>query len=111
MPRSLSRDEQGDSTALDQLISDAQRPQSLAADMSQADKPAALSESVVPDVATSTPAKPETAEAKSTEKKDTDKKVSKATRLVYSDNEVSPEEKMAALPRYAFNPRQQAAQS
>ena len=32
-------------------------------------------------------------------KKDKDK--SKASRLVYADNEVSPEEKMAALPRYA----------
>jgi hypothetical protein len=33
-------------------------------------------------------------------KKDKDKDI----RLVYSDNEVSPEEKMASLPRYAFNP-------
>jgi len=28
----------------------------------------------------------------------------KETRLVYSDNETSPEEKRARLPRYAFNP-------
>lgn len=28
----------------------------------------------------------------------------KNTKLVYSDNEVSPEEKMAKLPRYAFSP-------
>ena len=34
-------------------------------------------------------------------KKDKDK--SKASRLVYADNEVSPEEKMANLPRYAVN--------
>ena len=34
-------------------------------------------------------------------KKDKDKDV----RLVYSDNDVSPEEKMARLPRYAFDPR------
>ncbi|RMZ89581.1 hypothetical protein DV736_g3196, partial [Chaetothyriales sp. CBS 134916] len=32
-----------------------------------------------------------------------DKEKAKATRLVYSDNETSPEEKMATLPRYAFN--------
>lgn len=33
-------------------------------------------------------------------KKDKDK----ATKLMYSDNEVSPEEKMAKMPRYAFAP-------
>ncbi|RMZ84694.1 hypothetical protein DV737_g963, partial [Chaetothyriales sp. CBS 132003] len=32
-----------------------------------------------------------------------DKEKAKATRLVYSDNETSPEEKMATLPRYAFD--------
>lgn len=36
-----------------------------------------------------------------TGKKDKDK--SKASRLVYADNEVSPEEKMASLSRYAVN--------
>lgn len=35
-------------------------------------------------------------------KKEKDK--AKPTRLVYSDNEISPEEKMARLPRYAFVP-------
>lgn len=35
-------------------------------------------------------------------KKEKDK--DKATKLVYSDNEISPEEKMAKLPRYAFVP-------
>ena len=34
-------------------------------------------------------------------KKDKDKDV----RLVYSDNDVSPEEKLAKLPRYAFDPK------
>lgn len=29
----------------------------------------------------------------------------KNTRLVYSDNDISPEEKMAQLPRYAFTPK------
>lgn len=35
-------------------------------------------------------------------KKEKDKE--KATKLIYPDNEVSPEEKMASLPRYAFAP-------
>ena len=39
-------------------------------------------------------------EDKKASKKDKDKN----TKLVYSDNEVSPEEKMAQLPRYAFDP-------
>lgn len=32
------------------------------------------------------------------------KEKDKNSRLVYSDNEISPEEKMARLPRYAFTP-------
>ena len=32
------------------------------------------------------------------------KEKDKSTRLVYSDNEISPEEKMAQMPRYAFAP-------
>lgn len=36
--------------------------------------------------------------------KKTKKESSKNIKLVYSDNNVSPEEKMARLPRYAFNP-------
>ncbi|KAE8339830.1 hypothetical protein BDV24DRAFT_71010 [Aspergillus arachidicola] len=39
-----------------------------------------------------------------TEEKPTKKDKSKQSRLVYSDNETSPEEKMAKLPRYAFVP-------
>lgn len=42
--------------------------------------------------------KPETAEKKAKKEKD------KNTKMVYSDNEVSPEEKMAKMPRYAFVP-------
>ncbi|KAL4871630.1 hypothetical protein BDV12DRAFT_25292 [Aspergillus spectabilis] len=50
--------------------------------------------------AVTAPPKPtETIEEKSSKK---DK--SKQSRLVYSDNETSPEEKMASLPRYAFVP-------
>ena len=48
------------------------------------------------------PAKEDVSEDK-TVKKDKDKDKSKATRLVYSDNDISPEEKMAMLPRYAFD--------
>lgn len=42
--------------------------------------------------------KPEAAEKKAKKEKD------KNTKMVYSDNEVSPEEKMAKMPRYAFVP-------
>ena len=46
-------------------------------------------------------------EAKAEEQQDEKKpkkEKEKTTKLVYSDNEVSPEEKMAQLPRYAFVP-------
>lgn len=42
--------------------------------------------------------------AEATEEKPAKKDKSKQARLVYSDNEFSPEEKMAGLPRYAFVP-------
>lgn len=45
--------------------------------------------------------------AEATEEKPTKKDKSKQVRLVYSDNEFSPEEKMAGLPRYAFVPNRQ----
>lgn len=38
------------------------------------------------------------------EEKKSKKEKDKNTKLVYSDNDVSPEEKMAQLPRYAFAP-------
>lgn len=38
------------------------------------------------------------------EKKSSKKDKDKNTKLIYSDNDVSPEEKMAQLPRYAFVP-------
>jgi hypothetical protein len=47
-------------------------------------------------------APPTTEEA--TEEKPAKKEKSKAARMVYSDSETSPEEKMARLPRYAFVP-------
>ena len=45
---------------------------------------------------------PSKADDEVTIKKEKDK--DKTVRLVYSDNEISPEEKMARLPRYAFTP-------
>ena len=45
-------------------------------------------------------AEAQTVERKTTKNKEKDKPV----KLVYSDNEMSPEEKMAKLPRYAFVP-------
>ncbi|KAK4947333.1 hypothetical protein LTR10_013701 [Elasticomyces elasticus] len=39
-------------------------------------------------------------------KKDKEKEKPKSTRLVYSDNETSPEEKMAMMAKYAFTPAQ-----
>lgn len=46
--------------------------------------------------------KPEGAAEEKLSKKEKEK--AKATKLVFSDNETSPEEKMAKLPRYAFVP-------
>jgi hypothetical protein len=50
-------------------------------------------------------AKAKTAEQPAEKKIKKEKEKDKATKLVYSDNEVSPEEKMARLPRYAFAPK------
>lgn len=50
--------------------------------------------------ATATP-QPDVAKAEPAEKKS---KKDKPTKMVYSDNEISPEEKMALMPRYAFIP-------
>ncbi len=43
-------------------------------------------------------------EAPKTEEKKAKKEKDKNMKLVYSDNDVSPEEKMAQMPRYAFAP-------
>ncbi|KIW18362.1 hypothetical protein PV08_02650 [Exophiala spinifera] len=55
--------------------------------------------------AAATPVKEEANEEK-TAKKDKEKEKPKSTRLVYSDNDTSPEEKMAMLAKYAFTPAQ-----
>lgn len=102
MPRSLSNEATA-ASSIDDLISSASK---------QADANAAAN---VPKAATPKPttpvppaAKDEPADDKAA-KKDKDK-AAKATRLVYSDNEISPEEKMAAMPKYAFMPSQKTVQ-
>ncbi|KAL8726573.1 MAG: hypothetical protein Q9181_005989 [Wetmoreana brouardii] len=72
-------------TSLDDLVSGAARDAEKAASVGPGVKPAT---------------KPEEAAEDKKGKKDKDKNM----KLVYSDNEVSPEEKMAHLPRYAFAP-------
>ena len=57
--------------------------------------------SLVPSAETKAEAKSEDAPVEKKSKKDKEKE----TRMVYTDNETSPEEKMARLSRYAFNPR------
>ena len=98
MPRGLSNDAPGVSS-LDDLISTASK---------QADEHAARANTATPKPATPQTApliKDEGAEEKATKKdKDSKEKTVKPTRLVYSDNEISPEEKMAAMPKYAFTP-------
>ncbi|PLN84449.1 hypothetical protein BDW42DRAFT_162547 [Aspergillus taichungensis] len=77
-------------TSVDDLISGAAR----AAD--QAAAPAATPASAP------APSKPE-----ATDEKTTKKDKAKQTRLVYADNETSPEEKMARLSRYAYVPQEE----
>jgi len=102
MPRSLSQDATA-AASIDDLISSASK---------QADANAAAH---IPTEATANPTTPvppavkdEPSEDKAA-KKDKEK-ASKTTRLVYSDNEISPEEKMASLPKYAFTPSQKTIQ-
>ena len=71
-------------TSLDDLLSGAAK---------DADKAQAITHSML-DVKTDEPQE----ERKGKKEKD------KNTKLVYSDNDISPEEKMAQLPRYAFAP-------
>lgn len=83
-------------TSVDDLISGAAR----AAD--QAAAPATAT-------ATSTATTPASAPSKAepTDEKTTKKDKAKQTRLVYADNETSPEEKMARLSRYAYVPQEE----
>ena len=65
--------------------------------------PAAVTKAeIIPEQASTPVAKKSTAEDSKDAKKD-GKDKAKPTRLVYSDNDTSPEEKMALMPRYAFS--------
>jgi hypothetical protein len=85
--------ESANAASLDDLISGASR-EAEAAQSGQRD-PAPTSQTV------------EVATEEKAPKKEKDK--NKASKLVYSDNDVSPEEKMARMPRYAFTPEKKAA--
>jgi len=101
MPRGFANEAPG-ASSLDDLILGASK---------QADEQAARANTITPKPATPVVPKEETAEEKSTKKdKDGKEKAAKPTRLVYSDNEISPEEKMAAMPKYAFNTMQKTVQ-
>jgi hypothetical protein len=64
-----------------------------------------LSSTATPAEATPTPAPEAAQNAEVPEKKS---KKDKPMKMVYSDNDVSPEEKMALMPRYAFVPEGKA---
>lgn len=98
-----SSGEAAGASSLEDLISSASK---------QADEVAARAQTLTPDPTLPKPvqaAKEEPADTKITKKeKDGKDKAAKPSRLVYSDNEISPEEKMAALDRYKFTPTQGA---
>lgn len=106
MPRGLSAEAQG-ASSLDDLISDASK---------QADVNAVRAKTATPKPATPQPtavvAKEEAGEEKVTKKdKEGKEKTTKPTRMVYTDNETSPEEKMALMPKYAFTHPRKAVQA
>jgi hypothetical protein len=89
----LVSQESVNATSLDDLISGASR-EAEATQTAQSD-PAPAPQSV------------EVASEEKGPKKEKDK--NKTSKLVYSDNDISPEEKMARMPRYAFTPEKKAA--
>lgn len=92
-PQNQSIDE-ANASSLDDLIASASKQ----ADVNAATTATPPIQSVAP-----LPGKDDTTEEKGAKK---EKEKPKSTRLVYSDNEISPEEKMALLPKYAFTPGQ-----
>jgi hypothetical protein len=85
--------ESANATSLDDLISGASRE----AEAAQAARPDPAPAPQTVEVAT---------EEKAPKK---EKEKNKTSKLVYSDNDISPEEKMARMPRYAFTPEKKAA--
>lgn len=58
----------------------------------------------VPNAPSTEPKTDEKKPKKDKDEKKSNKDKDRKTKMVYSDDEISPEEKMAKLPRYAFNP-------
>ena len=99
-----SPQESANATSLDNLISGASKEAEHAAiQVTAAPTPAAT----VP--TTSAPGLPTTSKVAEEKASKKEKEKNKATKLIYSDNDVSPEEKMARMPRYAFTPERKAA--
>lgn len=92
-PPPLAAPDSTNATSLDDLISGASKEAEASALAQSEAHPASQ-------------APAETVEDKAS-KKEKDK--NKASKLVYSDNDVSPEEKMARMPRYAFTPETKTA--
>ncbi|KKY13748.1 putative c2h2 finger domain-containing protein [Phaeomoniella chlamydospora] len=96
-----------EASSLDDLISGASRQADEVAKVQAAQSVTPVAASPAPAVSVnSQPTIPSAAAPKEQQGEEKaskkDKEKSKASRLVYSDNDVSPEEKMATLPRYAF---------
>ncbi len=87
--------ESANATSLDDLISGASK-----------EAEASVTVGAQAEAAPTEQAPAEAGEEKTSKK---EKEKNKATKLVYSDNDVSPEEKMARMPRYAFTPEKPAA--
>jgi hypothetical protein len=100
-PAQPSLDESQNASSLDDLIANASQQADV--DAAAAVAPPAPAASFPP--AAPVAVKEEAGEDKAA-KKEKDKEKPKSTRLVYSDNETSPEEKMAVWAKYAFNPAQ-----
>ena len=93
LPPQPSLDDAENASSIDDLIASASKQADVNAAVAFAQQRAAAP----------VPAKEEASEDKGPKK---DKEKPKSTRLVYSDNETSPEEKMAMMAKYAFTPAQ-----
>jgi len=95
-PPGLPQESQN-ATSLDDLISSASKQAEAAATPQPSTHPQVGESNVEPP-----PVKEEAIEDKTAKK---DKEKPKTTKLIYSDNDISPEEKMAKMPRYAYTPQ------
>ena len=99
LPIQSSVDDAENASSLDDLIASASKQ----ADANAAAAAAAAAAYAQQPATALAPAKEDAGEDKGAKK---DKEKPKSTRLVYSDNETSPEEKMAMMAKYAFTPAQ-----